>query len=95
MQAALEEADRLIRQDQRQQQQRPSSSNSRILPAAGEQQQEGLLLGQQVARAEAALRRFVLLQWLWFDARCKEYAREVSWLPAPLLLGQQDSSALL
>ena len=88
VQAALEDADRLIRQDQRQdqlehQQQQPSSNGS-VPAAAGQQQQEQarLLLAQQVARAEAALRRFVVLQWLWFDARCKEYAREVSSLGA-------------
>ena len=94
IQAALEDADRLIRQDQRQQQQQQQQANSNgsAAPAAGQQQQqqqeeEGL--AQQVARAEAALRRFVLLQWLWFDARCKEYAREVSEvlaLPLPALV---------
>jgi hypothetical protein len=96
IQAALEDADRLIRQDQRQQQQQQqqqqqANSNGSAAPAAGQQQQqeEGLLLAQQVARAEAALRRFVLLQWLWFDARCKKYAREVSEvlaLPLPALV---------
>ena len=69
-----------------------SPTHDRTRLAARQQQQqeeEGLLLAQQVARAEAALRRFVLLQWLWFDARCKEYAREVSEvlaLPLPALV---------
>ena len=40
---------------------------------AGQARQGGSL----VEAAETALQRFVLLQWLWFDLRCRSYGDEV------------------
>lgn len=60
------EAQRRIRKEEEEEQQ------------AKEQQELGQPGGRSaVQRVEAALRHFALLQWLWFDERCQQYAQEV------------------
>lgn len=71
----FEEADRRIRAEQQQQQQLQGQQQA----AAGSGGTDGAGAVQQAA---AALQRFVLLQWLWFDRVCSWYASKVRAWPA-------------
>ncbi len=64
--AAYEEAARRIQHAQQQQQQ-PSG----MLQSAGS-------MGGKLKQLQAALQRFILLQWLWFERQCSVYAQKAS-----------------
>jgi len=75
--AAEKQADEALQQ---QEQQRAEGQQGQ---AAQQPQQQG---GGAAAALEAALQRYILLQWLWFDGACQGYAEMVGGRGAGILL---------